>query len=289
MKRPKLFFADLLFWLILLLTAGLCQAASPPELLEEEKRGADVFVTSRAALLRETAAPAGKIVARLPYATRLTLLEGADAYLHVEVPSDSPAVAADRRPDPRAQSVSANARRGLARARRRAPPPGGKPGSSSRARARRGRHCPRGRRRSFSRGGGSHRAREGRGRQATLPLHGRFLSARTRSDRQAGPEIGQLLARTRARGSSPVSLPCALRYLYGALAGDRGLARADRDGSNAVGLASFRGAPGRLGASARPVPGRGRQARQSLESRATRSGGLRTRCGHSSGFLRRAD
>jgi hypothetical protein len=94
MKRPKLFFADLLFWLILLLTAGLCQAASPAEPLEEEKRGADVFVTSRAALLRETASPAGKIVARLPYATRLTLLEGADATLHVEVPSDSPAVAA---------------------------------------------------------------------------------------------------------------------------------------------------------------------------------------------------
>jgi hypothetical protein len=94
MKRPKLLLPDLLFWLILLLTAGLCQAGVPAETFEEEKRGADVFVTSRAALLRETAAPAGKVIARLPYAMRVTLLEGADAYLHVEIPPDSSAVAA---------------------------------------------------------------------------------------------------------------------------------------------------------------------------------------------------
>src|SRR5215470_12561382 len=94
MKRPKLLFADLLFWLILLLTAGLCRAAVPPDPAEEEKRGADVFVTSRNALLRETATATGKVVAQLPQAARLTLLEGADAFLHVEAPPDSPGLVA---------------------------------------------------------------------------------------------------------------------------------------------------------------------------------------------------
>ena len=60
---------------------------------EEEKRGADVFVTARAALLHETALPNAKVVARLPYATRVTLLDGGDASLRVEVPADSPALA----------------------------------------------------------------------------------------------------------------------------------------------------------------------------------------------------
>src|SRR5262249_61382179 len=61
-----------------------------PDTPEEEKRGADVFVTSRTALLRETATTTGKVVARLPHAARLTLLEGADTFLHVEAPPDSP-------------------------------------------------------------------------------------------------------------------------------------------------------------------------------------------------------
>ncbi len=74
--------------------AGPCPAgplSAPPE---EEKRGADVFVTAKAAMLRETASAGAKAVARLPYGTRVALLEGGDAFLHVEIPVGSPAVAA---------------------------------------------------------------------------------------------------------------------------------------------------------------------------------------------------
>lgn len=73
--------------------ARLSAAATLRSSPEEEKRGADVFVTAHAALLRETASPNAKIVARLAYTARATLLEGGEAYLHVEVPTDSPAVA----------------------------------------------------------------------------------------------------------------------------------------------------------------------------------------------------
>ncbi len=78
----------LLVWL-----AGLSAAvaASWPD---DEKRGADVFVTARAAMLRETASGSAKIVARLPYGTHVALLEGGDGFLHVEVPAGSPLVAA---------------------------------------------------------------------------------------------------------------------------------------------------------------------------------------------------
>jgi hypothetical protein len=69
-------------------------AAAPAGSADEEMRGSDVFVTSRAALLRETASSSAKVVARLPYAARVTLLEGGDVYLHVEVPAGSSAIAA---------------------------------------------------------------------------------------------------------------------------------------------------------------------------------------------------
>jgi hypothetical protein len=77
----------------LLFSVESLSAAAPAGPGEEEKRGADVFVTSRAALLRETALPNAKVVTRLPYTTRVTLLDGGDPSLRVEVPADSPALA----------------------------------------------------------------------------------------------------------------------------------------------------------------------------------------------------
>jgi len=99
MQESKRSLFRILFALVRCLVVGAMAAAAAAAAAagaspEDEKRGADVFVTARAAMMRETASASAKIVARLPYATRVTLLEGGDGFLHVEVPPDSPLVAA---------------------------------------------------------------------------------------------------------------------------------------------------------------------------------------------------
>jgi hypothetical protein len=93
MRGSKKFFPAIPFLFVLLLSAVRAACAAPVS-PEEEKPGADVFVTARAAMLRETASGSARIIARLPYGARVTLLEGGEGFLHVEIPPNSPLVAA---------------------------------------------------------------------------------------------------------------------------------------------------------------------------------------------------
>ncbi len=55
-----------------------------------EPAGSDVFVTPREALLRERPSPNGRVLARLPQGTRLSLVAPRERYLKVEPPGGAP-------------------------------------------------------------------------------------------------------------------------------------------------------------------------------------------------------
>ena len=88
----------LVFRMLFALSALLSFGEGPPAMLarvaaaladasDSEPVGSDVFTTAREALLREKPSPVARTLARLSPGTRLTLLEGGDPYLRVEVPA----------------------------------------------------------------------------------------------------------------------------------------------------------------------------------------------------------